>query len=70
MSDPSKILWYSVGCAFRGGGVEQVSISMSSDQLFFSPELAREFAIDILIQCDKVEKRKTWKALKNSDSEK
>lgn len=65
----TKTLWYSAGCSFRGG-VEQVSISMSSDQLFFSPDLAREFAIDILIQCDKVEKRKTWKALKNSDSEK
>ena len=68
MSDEPKRLWYSVGRSFTGK-VKQVSVSMCSDQLFFSTDLARQFALDIIIQCDRIEKEETWNALKNTDTE-
>ena len=72
MSDEVKNIGYSTGIAFRrinGKVVEQVEVNMSAERLFFPPDHAREFAIDILMQADRVEKHQTWEALNNSNSE-
>ena len=58
---------YSVGRAYAGKEIK-VCVHTSGDTLYMSTDLAREFAVDILLQVDRIEKTQIWNSLSNKEN--
>ena len=55
----------AVGIGYKAPNQKmKVVLTASSDTLYLSPKQARDLAVDLIIQADRMEKQDTWDALK------
>ena len=57
----------AVGIGYKEGehdGKMKIVFTASADTLYLNPYQARNLALDLLIQADRMEKKDTWDALK------